>query len=46
MEFSCLECEKKFDKKRGFHSHLKAHALTIGDYYVKHFDKKDNKNVA
>lgn len=41
MEFSCLECEKKFDNKRSFHLHLKAHALTIGDYYVKHFNKKD-----
>ena len=40
-EFSCLECEKTFDNKRSFHLHLKAHALTIGDYYVKHYDKRD-----
>tara|TARA_R110002020_G_scaffold21871_2_gene74131 strand:+ start:252 stop:1202 length:951 start_codon:yes stop_codon:yes gene_type:complete len=41
MEFSCLECDKKFDNKRSFHLHLKAHALTIGDYYVKHYERKD-----
>ena len=40
-EFVCLECGKKFDKKRSFHAHLKAHTLTIGDYYVKHYDKRD-----
>ena len=41
MEFTCLECGKQFDNKRSFHAHLKAHALTIGDYYVKHYNKKD-----
>ena len=41
MSFKCLECEKEFEKKRSFHLHLKAHALTIGDYYVKHFDRRD-----
>ena len=41
MEFTCLECNKKFDNKRSFHAHLKAHALTIGDYYVKHYKRKD-----
>ena len=41
MEFTCLECNKKFNNKRSFHAHLKAHALTIGDYYVKHYERKD-----
>lgn len=41
MEFKCKECDKGFDKRRGFHLHLKAHALAIGDYYVKHFDRRD-----
>ena len=40
-EFTCLECNKKFNSKRSFHAHLKAHSLTIGDYYVKHYDRKD-----
>ena len=41
MNFKCRECEKVFEKKRSFHLHLKAHALTIGDYYVKHYDRRD-----
>ena len=41
MDFKCLECDKEFDNKRSFHLHLKAHALTIGDYYVKHYERKD-----
>ena len=41
MEFTCLECGKEFDNKRSFHAHLKAHALTIGDYYVKHYGRRD-----
>tara|TARA_R110002167_G_scaffold325346_2_gene531409 strand:- start:5374 stop:6327 length:954 start_codon:yes stop_codon:yes gene_type:complete len=40
-EFVCRECNKEFDKKRSFHAHLKAHTLAIGDYYVKHYDKRD-----
>ena len=40
-KFTCLECSKEFDNKRSFHAHLKAHALTIGDYYVKHYDRRD-----
>ena len=41
MEYKCRECDREFDSRRGFHLHLKAHALTIGDYYVKHFDRRD-----
>ena len=41
MAFKCKECDKEFDKRRSFHLHLKAHTLAIGDYYVKHFDKRD-----
>ena len=41
MDFKCLECDKEFDTKSRFHLHLKAHALTIGDYYVKHYERKD-----
>tara|TARA_R110002153_G_scaffold43986_3_gene124139 strand:+ start:4866 stop:5819 length:954 start_codon:yes stop_codon:yes gene_type:complete len=40
-DFICKECGKEFDKKRSFHAHLKAHSLTIGDYYVKHYDRRD-----
>lgn len=40
-DFVCKECGKVFETRKGFHCHLKAHSLTIGDYYVKHFQKKD-----
>ena len=40
-DFKCEECGKEFKTRKSFHCHLKAHSLTIGDYYVKHFNKKD-----
>lgn len=40
-EFKCKECGKEFESRKSFHCHLKAHSLTIGDYYVKHYQKKD-----
>lgn len=40
-KFKCKECGKEFSSRKGFHCHLKAHALTIGDYYVKHYQKRD-----
>lgn len=40
-QFKCKECGKEFEARKGFHCHLKAHSLTIGDYYVKNYKKKD-----
>lgn len=40
-EFKCKECGKEFASRKSFHCHLKAHSLAIGDYYVKHCQKKD-----
>lgn len=40
-DFKCKECGKEFPSRKSFHCHLKAHSLTIGDYYVKHYKKKD-----
>jgi ERCC4-type nuclease len=37
----CNECGERFESLRSFHCHLKAHSLRIGDYYVKHWAKKD-----
>jgi hypothetical protein len=39
--YKCEECGKEFPSRKSFHCHLKAHSLTIGDYYVKNFQKKD-----
>ena len=41
MEFKCLECGDIFPSKKSFHCHLKAHAMRIGDYYVKYYGKRD-----
>jgi hypothetical protein len=40
-EFVCKECGKSFDKRRGFHAHLKAHSISIGEYYVQYYAKRD-----
>jgi len=40
-EFVCRECGKSFEKRRGFHAHLKAHSTSIGEYYVEHYAKRD-----
>lgn len=36
-----MECGLEFEKRKSFHSHLKCHSVTIGDYYVKYFPKFD-----
>lgn len=41
MDLTCKECNQTFVSRRALHSHLKAHFLCIGDYYVKHFPKLD-----
>jgi hypothetical protein len=40
-DFVCRECGKEFENRKSFHMHLKAHAVTIGDYYVKHYKRRD-----
>lgn len=37
----CLECGKDFESLKSLHHHVKAHETCLGDYYVKHFNKKD-----
>ena len=38
---SCKECGKVCESMRSLHAHLKAHDMFLGDYYTKHFPKKD-----
>ena len=40
-EHVCKECGKSFESRRGLHQHMKAHFDCVGDYYVKHFPRKD-----
>ena len=37
----CASCGKEFEKDRGLHLHLKAHKLSIGDYYNKYYPRYD-----
>lgn len=41
---SCKECGKSFENERGLHAHFKKHGLTVAEYYVKHFPKKNLLN--
>lgn len=41
MNLKCLECSEEFATSKSLHCHFKAHGLTVGDYYVKHFPRKD-----
>lgn len=44
----CKECHKDFVNDRSLHTHLKAHKVSIADYYVKNFgrfDKYDNQPI-
>jgi len=37
----CEICEKEFKNDRGLHAHIKAHKLTVKDYYYNQFPRKD-----
>lgn len=37
----CLECGAQFESRRSLHTHVKAHAMTLGEYYVKNFPRFD-----
>jgi hypothetical protein len=41
MSFKCKECGQDFDTTRSLHTHIKKHYMFLGDYYVKHFQRKN-----
>lgn len=41
MSFLCEECNQSFDSLKSLHCHVKKHDMLIGDYYVKHFKRKN-----
>ena len=45
MSFECKECGENFTFLRSLHAHIKKHGLYLGDYYVKHFQKKDKLKI-
>lgn len=41
MQFKCKECGNEFEAARGLHTHIKKHNIMLGDYYVKHYKRKN-----
>lgn len=41
MNLECKECGKKHKSQKNLHKHIKAHGLYLGEYYVKHYPRKD-----
>ena len=41
MSFKCKECDREFETLRSLHAHIKRHDLFLGDYYVKHFQRRN-----
>lgn len=41
MQFKCKECGEEFSSLKSLHCHIKKHGLLLGDYYVKHFQRKN-----
>jgi hypothetical protein len=37
----CNVCKKEFEKDKSLHLHIKAHKLSIGDYYQTQFPRHD-----
>ena len=40
-QFKCKECDQEYGSLRSLHAHIKKHGVLLGDYYVKHFHRKD-----
>jgi hypothetical protein len=41
MSFKCKECKQEFESQRSLHTHIKKHSILLGDYYVKHYKRKN-----
>jgi hypothetical protein len=41
MCFKCQECNSEFDALKSLHAHVKKHNMLLGDYYVKHYRRKN-----
>ena len=44
MSFKCKECDQEFESLKSLHAHIKKHNLILGDYYVKHFQRRNKLN--
>jgi hypothetical protein len=41
MSFDCKECKESFGSLKSLHAHIKKHGMILGDYYVKHFARRN-----
>ena len=41
MSYKCKECGEEFDSEKALHAHIKKHNMYIGDYYVKHYARRN-----
>lgn len=41
MQFKCKECGQEFSSQRSLHMHIKKHDIMLGDYYVKHYQRRN-----
>ena len=41
MQSKCRECGQSFESQRSLHTHVKKHSMLLGDYYVKHYQRKN-----
>ena len=41
MSIICKECGKTFENDNGLHRHLKAHNMSVAEYYTKHYPRKN-----
>lgn len=44
MSFECKECGESFFLLKSLHAHIKKHDMILGDYYVKHYQRKNKLN--
>lgn len=40
-KYKCKECGKEFESERALHCHIKVHQMTLADYYVKFYQRKN-----
>jgi hypothetical protein len=40
-EYKCKECGKTFESERALHCHIKVHQMTLAEYYVKFYQRKN-----
>lgn len=41
MSAKCLECGEEFPSQKSLHCHIKKHDMFLGEYYVKHFQRRN-----